>query len=150
MVSFAMVGLGNKMLNNMFNPDRAEAIAKTLFDYKIPGGSQAVVGLNIGAEKFAIIRNNATPPDIVLFVSQSPIEQIQDETAVNLNDMLVLQELVQGQFMPTSNEIRENTELCGKNINVSIQFGEQSFDNQVTAIPGVVYIAKVTDNGMEK
>lgn len=150
LVGFALIGLGNKMLSNMFNPARAEAIANSLFDYKIPGGSQGVVGLNIGAEKFAIVNNRATPPDIVLFVSQSPIEQIHDETSVNLNDMLVLQELIQGEFTPTTSESIENTELCGKNVNISIQEGEQTFDNQPTPIPGVVYIAKITDDGIEK
>jgi hypothetical protein len=147
LIGTALIGLGSKMLNNILNPVRAEAIAESLFDYEIPGDSIGVVGVNIGAKKFAIVKSSTNPPNIILFVSKVPLEQRKDENSLNLD--IILQDIFQGNFTPTASRT-ENQELCGRSVSVSIQEGEQIIESQTTPIPVVRYIANITDNGVEK
>jgi hypothetical protein len=147
LICTALIGLGNKMLNNILNPVRAEAIAESLFDYEIPGYSIGVVGVNIGAKKFAIVKNSTNPPDVIIFVSKAPLEQRKDENSLNLD--IILQDIFQGNFTPTASRT-ENQELCGRNVSVLIQEGKQIIGSQTKAIPVVRYIANITDNDVEK
>jgi hypothetical protein len=147
LIGTALIGLGNKMLNNILNPVRAEAIAESLFDYEIPGYSIGVVGVNIGAKKFAIVKNSTNPPDVIIFVSKAPLEQRKDENSLNLD--IILQDIFQGNFTPTASRA-ENQELCGRNVSVLIQEGKQIIGSQTKAIPVVRYIANITDNDVEK
>ncbi|MEA5572009.1 hypothetical protein [Calothrix sp. UHCC 0171] len=143
----AVIGLGSKVIKNMFTPARAEAIAQSLFDYQIPGSAQGVVGVNFGAKKIAIISSQNNPPDITLFVSKAPIEQIKEEDSLNLD--ITLQEVYQGSFIVTSTKI-ENQELCGKSVPVSIQVGKHLLGEPSQPIDGIRYMAKITDNGVER
>lgn len=147
LIGTALVGLGTKTLTNIFTPARAEAIAKSLFDYQIPGKSQGVVGVNFGSKKIAIINSRKNPPDVSLFISKVPTEQIKDENSLNLD--IALQEIYQGTFIETASTV-ETHELCGKDITVYIQEGKQIFSDQNQEIPAIRYMAKVTDNGVEK
>ncbi len=147
LVSTAMIGLGSKVIKNMFTPVRAEAIARSLFDYKIPGDSQGIVGVNFGSKKIAIINSRKIPPDITLFISKVPTEQIKDEESLKLD--IALQEIYQGNFIPTSVKV-ENQELCGKSVPVSIQAGKHILGEQSTPLDGIRYMAKITDNGIER
>jgi hypothetical protein len=147
LVSTAMIGLGSKVLKNMFTPARAEAIAKSLFDYQIPGDSQGIVGVNLGSKKIAIINSRNKPSDITLFFSKAPTEQIKDEESLNLD--ITLQEIYQGSFIPSSEKV-ENKELCGKLVPVSIQAGKHILGEQSTSFDAIRYIAKITDNGIER
>jgi hypothetical protein len=146
LVSIALIGLGNKMLDNMFDPDKAEAIAKSLFDYKIPGGSVGKVGVNIGEKQMAIVNSLTNPPDITVFVSKLPIDRIKPESSLDFD--IIFKDLFQDSFDPTTYSI-ENKQLCGKTVPVSIQEGQETFDNQIS-VPVIRYITKVTDNGVEK
>ena len=146
LVSIALIGLGNKMLNNMFDSDKAEAIAKSLFDYEIPGGSVGKVGINIGEKQMAIVNSLSNPPDITVFVSQVPVDRIKPESSLDLD--IIFQDLFQDSFSPTSYSV-ENKQLCGQTVSVSIQEGQETLDNQIP-IPVIRYIAKVIDNGVEK
>ncbi|NJR18534.1 MAG: hypothetical protein HC785_24355 [Calothrix sp. CSU_2_0] len=147
LISTAMIGLGSKVLKNMFTPARAEAIARSLFDYKIPGDSQGIVGVNFGSKKIAIINSRKNPPDITLFMSKVPTEQIKDEESLKLD--IALQEIYQGSFIPTSVKVK-NQELCGKSVPVSIQAGKHILGEQSIPLDGVRYMAKITDNGIER
>jgi hypothetical protein len=147
LVGTAMIGLGSKVIKNMFTPARAEAIAKSLFDYQIPENSQGIVGVNFGAKKIAIINSRKTPPDITLFISKTPTEQIKDEESLKLD--IALQEIYQGRFIPTSVKV-EKQELCGKLVPVSIEEGKHILNEQSTPLDAISYIAKITDNGIER
>ncbi len=147
LVSTAMIGLGSKVIKNMFTPTRAEAIAKSLFDYQIPGDSQGIVGVNFGSKKIAIINSRKTPTEISLFMSKAPTEQIKDEESLKLD--IALQEIYQGSFI-TSSEKVENKELCGKLVPVSIQVGKHILGEQSTQLDAIRYMAKITDNGIER
>ncbi len=146
LVSIALIGLGNKMLNNMFDSDKAEAIAKSLFDYEIPGGSVGKVGVNIGEKQMAIVNSLTNPPDVTVFVSQLPIDRIKPESSLDFD--IIFKDLFQESFSPTTYSI-ENKQLCGKTVPVTIQEGQETLDNK-KSVPIIRYIAKVTDNGVEK
>ncbi|BAZ13481.1 hypothetical protein NIES4071_53200 [Calothrix sp. NIES-4071] len=146
LVGTALVGLASKTLTNVLTPARAEAIAQSLFDYQIPGGSKGVAGLNFGAKNIAIVTSQKNPPDVTLFVSKVPIVQTTEDT-VNLDD--TLQEIFQGDFIETKSTT-ENKLLCGKTVEVSIQSGQQIFDEKTPPVPAIRYLAKVTENGVER
>jgi hypothetical protein len=148
LMGVGLIGLGMKMLNNMLNPIRAEAVAKNLVDYDIPGGSHGVVGVNIGAEKFAIIKSNTNPPDILLFVSKVPTDTLQDETPITLGDVVALEDSVSGKFIP-NNTSEENQQVCAQNVPVTIQQGQQTFENH-SPLAAILYSAKTTENGFER
>jgi hypothetical protein len=148
LVGTALVGVATKALTNVLTPSRAEAIAQSLFYYQIPGGSKGVAGINFGAKNIAIITSKKTPPDVTLFVSKVPtVQSPDDEDTINLDD--TLQEIFQGDFIPTESKT-ENKLLCGKNIAVSIQDGQQIFDEKTAPVPAMRYLVKITDNGVER
>ncbi len=146
LVGTALVGLASKTLTNVLTPARAEAIAQSLFYYQIPGGSKGVAGLNFGAKNIAIVTSKKNPPDVTLFVSKVPVIQTPEDT-VNLDD--TLQEIFQGDFVLTESR-NENKVLCGKTVGVSIQNGKQIFDEQTAPVTAVRYLAKVTENDVER
>ncbi len=80
LIGLGLFGLGVKVLNNAFNPLRAEKIAHSLIEYKIPGGSQGVFGINIGVAKLAWVRSTTNPPDVVLFVGKTPVNREANKT----------------------------------------------------------------------
>lgn len=146
LVGTALVGLASKTLTNVLTPAKAEAIAQSLFDYQIPGGSKGVAGLNFGAKNIAIVTSKKNPPDVTLFVSKVPVIQTPEDT-VNLDD--TLQEIFQGDFILTESKA-ENKVLCGKTVKVSIQNGKQIFDEKTPPVPAIRYLAKVTENDVER
>lgn len=147
LVGTALFGVATKTLTNVLTPARAEAIAKSLFDYQIPGGAKGVAGLNFGAKNIAIITSKTNPPDVTLFVSKVPVEQTPEDDTVNLDD--TLQEIFQGDFIQTDSKI-ENKLLCGKTIQVSVQNGKQIFDEKTTPVPAIRYLVKITEDGVER
>jgi hypothetical protein len=147
LVGTALFGVATKTLTNILTPARAEAIAQSLFDYEIPGGSKGVAGINFGAKNIAIITSKKNPPDVTLFVSKVPVVQTPEEDTVNLDD--TLQEIFQGDFIPTQSKT-ENKLLCGKTVPVSIQDGQQIFDEQTAPVPAIRYLVKITENGVER
>jgi hypothetical protein len=148
LMGVGLIGLGMKMLNNMLNPMRAEEVAKNLVDYNIQGGSQGVVGVNVGAEKFAIVKSNTNPPDILLFVSKVPSDRLKDEIPITLADAVALEDTVSGKFTP-NNTSTENQVVCGQKVPVTIQSGEQTFENH-SPLPAILYSAKTTENDFER
>jgi hypothetical protein len=147
LVGTALVGVATKTLTNVLTPAKAEAIAKSLFEYQIPGGSKGVAGINFGAKNIAIVTSLNNPPDVTLFVSKVPVVETPDEDSINLDD--TLQEIFQGDFMPSESRT-ENKLLCGKNVTVSIQNGKQIFDERTPPVAAIRYLAKITENGVER
>jgi hypothetical protein len=141
-------GLGAKLLINMFEPSRAETIAKSLISYHIPGGSQGVAGINIGAEKFAIVKSNSDPPDIVLSISKAPIGQAKDGLDVSLESEMSLQENINGKFAADAS-YQENKIFCDRNLSVNIQQGQQILANSPTPVPAMQYSVKTTKDNIE-
>lgn len=144
---FAWIGM--RMLNNTFNPTRAEQVARSLIDYQIPSGSTGVMGLNIGAETFAIVKSNTEPPDIFLYASKAPSDRISEETPVNLGDAIALENSVNGQFV-FSNIDRTQKTLCDQKTSITVQTGQQIDATTNTTKPAIQYSARLTDGKIER
>ncbi len=74
--------LGIKFANNASNPKRAEIVAKSIMDYKIPGGSQGRYSINIGGVKTAVVTSKHPQLDIKLFVARIPVDQENEEEQI--------------------------------------------------------------------
>jgi hypothetical protein len=87
-VGVGVAGLGVKALNNAFNPQRAEAIAHSMADFAIPGGSKGLFGTNVGGGRMAVIGSQstltlatndaadlATMPEVELLIARIPTQQ---------------------------------------------------------------------------
>lgn len=72
LVITGLLGLGVKALNNAFNPERAEATAHSLMDYRIPGGAQGVFGANVGGAKVALVVSQTKFPGTATSSTANP------------------------------------------------------------------------------
>jgi hypothetical protein len=147
LISAALVGLGIKMLDIAFNPAKAEAIAKSLIDYKIPGGSQGVFGLNIGSVTVASVYSSTNPPDVVLVVGEIPVTKETDrESAQDFE--VTPSDNAEGNFTVTTSR-RENKAFCGKTVPILIEEGKQTFNNQPSPLPAIRYTARTIKKDVE-
>ncbi|HEY9725498.1 MAG TPA: hypothetical protein V6D50_03530 [Chroococcales cyanobacterium] len=147
LISAACFGLGIKVLNNAFNPARAEAIAKSLLDYKIPGGSQGIFGLNIGSVTVASVYSHTTPPDVVLVVGEIPLTRETDrESAQDFE--VTPSDNAEGNFTVTASHT-ENKAFCGKTVPVLIEQGKQTFNNQPSPFPAIRYSVRTVVEDVE-
>jgi hypothetical protein len=141
-------GLGAKLLVNMFEPERAVTIAKSLLDYQIPGGSQGVAGINVGAEKFAIVKSNTNPPDLILSISKTPLGQTTDEIDFSLEEEISLQENINGKFV-ISNSAQINKNFCTRKLPVTAQYGKQILSDSSHSLPAIQYSLNTTKDNIE-
>jgi len=149
LIGLGLFGLGIKVLNNAFNPLRAEKIAHSLIDYKIPGGSQGVFGINIGVAKLAWVRSTTNPPDVVLFVGKTPLNREANKT-----DLLDLSENPPSEdanqdFIATASTT-ESKIFCGKPLPVTVEEGQQSFGDLLEPLPAIRYIANTEQDNVEQ
>lgn len=141
--------IGMRMLNNTFNPVRAEKVARSLVDYQIPGGSTGVLGLSIGAETFAIVKRDTEPSDIFLYVSKAPSDRMSEETPINLGDAIALENSITGEFI-FSDTYTEPKTLCNQATQVTIQKGEQIDTTRNSTQPAIQYSARINDGNVQR
>lgn len=147
LISAACFGLGIKVLNNAFNSGRAEAIAKSLLDYKIPGGSQGIFGLNIGSVTVASVYSATTPPDVVLVVGEIPVTRETDrESAQDFE--VTPSDNAEGNFTVIASH-KENKTFCGKTVPVLVEKGKQTFNNQPSPLPAIRYSVRTVVEDVE-
>ncbi len=158
LIATGLVGLGFKALGNAFNPERAEAIARSLMTYDIPGGSSGFFGTNIGGGKMAVVASTATipakgtpsSPKIELFLARMPITEDPkvDSGADSSPAADVLNnELFSGFSFsypdPAAFQIQnartEQKLLCDAFIPVEIQQGLLTMAEGVAPLPAVKY-----------
>jgi hypothetical protein len=152
LIAAGMIGLGIKVLNNAFDPVQAEAIARSLLDYKIPGGSQGVFGINIGSAKLAWVRSTTSPADVLLFVGKTPLNKEVEQEAQ--------QELRRDFENPPSDEANQPFEVleshterrlfCGTTILITVEVGRQTLDEFSAPVPAVRYIASRKEGPVER
>ncbi len=152
LIGAGLIGLGIKVLNNAFDPMRAEAIAHSLVDYDIPGGSQGIFGINIGSAKLAWVRSNTTPPDVILFVGKTPINKEAGQSErrdVKRDFETPPSDTVTIQFTVTDSKV-ETKSFCGKPVDVTVETGEQSFGDPGLSLPATRYFASTTEADVER
>lgn len=159
LVMTGLAGLGFKMVRNAFTPQRAEAIAKNLMEYTIPGGSQGAFGLNLGGATIAVVTSHKSlnssskaspysgnaPPIVELIVAKTPLDRETDETGSpqNFNPAFSFSGLSfsyqsDNGFQSTDSRL-ENKQFCGATVPVTIQTGKQTFTDKPTSVPAIKY-----------
>jgi hypothetical protein len=155
-IGTGLLGLGIKALNNAFNPERAEAIARNLIDYKIPGESQGIFGLKLGGSEYAWVRGNQNPPDVILFIGKIAIDEESDQKEEESYKKQLIQNFASppatefdGSFI-TSSQRTEEKKFCGKNLKITVEKGEQTFKNTTSPLPAIRYITSRPDGDKEQ
>jgi hypothetical protein len=160
LVAVGVAGLGLKALNNAFDPQRAEAIAQSLIDYNIPGGSQGTFGTNLGGAKVAVIASThklprqlpevLPPSEVELFIARIPINEVtnavdsEEDPNNEFFPGFAFSSQTEGTFQPKTTHI-EPLQFCGSLTPVTIQEGTLVLSDQTPPIPAVQYQARMVD-----
>lgn len=131
--------LAMKYLNNNLDPIRAETIARSLIDYKIPGGSKGIYGINIGGGQIAIVSSlnnlpNTDNPEVKIIISKIPPTQAENLNPNSFSD---------SQFQAISQKTL-NYEFCGKPTDLLIEQGQQTLSDGVHKSQAAQYTLKTT------
>lgn len=155
-VAAGLAGLGVKALGNAFDAERAEAIARSLMSYEIPGGSRGFFGANIGGGKMAVVASTATvtqpgvpqsPPAVELFLAQVPLtEETKTEDGADATPQPE-NELFSGfsfsyqdpaTFQITNQRVEQKL-FCGATTPVEIQQGNLTVVDGFPPVPAIKY-----------
>jgi hypothetical protein len=140
LVGAGLAGLGTKALNSATDPQRSEAIAKSIVDYRIPGGSKGAFGAKIGGIRVALITNTTNPPDTELFVAQIPEDEEIDKGQLPNNFGDTSPNRPKEQFKAIATRT-ENKIFCGVTVPVTVEEGELSWEGATSTMTAVRYRA---------
>jgi hypothetical protein len=158
LVATGLLGLGMKAMGNAFDPQRAEAIARSLMQYEIPGGSKGFFGTNIGGGKMAVVTSTipAAPgqstPAVELFFARTPVSDSAKSEDADTPPQ-PQNELFSGFSFsyqdPAAFQIEtdrvEQKPFCGTVVPVEIQTGRLT--NGSTTLPAIKYqITRILEN----
>ncbi len=141
--SAALLNIGIQAAKNALNTEKAEAIAKSMIKYKIPDGSNAQIGLNIGAIRIALVTSKTNPPPVGLLIARIPVNPETNRSKIKQDFTGWYKNWVEQRIKFTSS-YTETKKLCGTEVPVIIQEGELVLENQTSSIPITQYIANVT------
>ena len=158
LVAVGLVGLSVKALNNAFDPQRAEAIARSMVSYAIPSGSKGLFGSNVGGGRMAVIGSNqlvsdSLPtsngmglPEIELAIAQVPIRTATDTEEEFSNEFLFsgfsFSNQMADAFQIKSTRTEERT-FCGTIASVKIDEGYLTLEEQTPPVMAVRYQTQV-------
>lgn len=157
LVAIGLAGLGVKALNNAFYPERAEAIAHSIMDYSIPGGSRGVFGTNLGGARVAVVASQTPPqgvravssedlPSIELLVAQIPVSQetqeIEREATSDFFSGFSFSYQSPEAFQ-LSRTHTEQREFCGEMAPITVHEGTLTLSDQATQVPAMKYEVNV-------
>ncbi|HEY9668585.1 MAG TPA: hypothetical protein V6C91_17390 [Coleofasciculaceae cyanobacterium] len=161
LVIVALIGLGIKAIRNAVDPQRVEAIAKSMMDYQIPGGSYGVVGINIGGLKVARVQNSPTnqgltkagqpsintPPAVDLLIAEAPVGTQSSESNPE-QSVPALSFEPDSEFKATTSHL-ENRPFCGMDVSVKIQEGILTSTTQQYSVSAIRYEARTVFNNSQ-
>lgn len=147
LVGAAVLGLGNKLTENMHQPKRAEKIAKHLVKYQFPEASQGQIGLSIGAESFAVITDRAQDPGLRLFVQASPVDWV--ERTSSLVREYALNAGWKGEWESITDE-NKSFRYCNQVVNLEVSRGFWAIDDKTPAVNAIEYTLDVTVNDYDQ
>ncbi|MFB2839566.1 hypothetical protein [Floridanema evergladense] len=141
-----IIGLGIKAYNNALDPQRAEAVAKTMINYRIPGGSQGKFGIKFAGMKLAIVHSKTSPPDVEIFVMQTPLNR-DTQNQEDIERIRTPLEPTPIEFEVTSSSIQK-LKFCNIPMDVTIDQGDYTLekDDQTSIVPAVQYSASTIKN----
>jgi hypothetical protein len=138
----ALLDIGVHAVRNAFDDQKAEAIAKSLMSYKIPEGSTAQLGLNIGAVQMALITSKTTPPHVGLLMASLPVNPETNRSQLRTDFMTLYKNWIEREISFNSSRV-EDLPLCGATVPVTIQEGQLILETQVEPIPIIQYLANI-------
>ena len=118
LVGAGCTALALKFRRNLFDPERAEAIARSIVDYKIPNGARGALGTNLGGAKIAVLTSIQEPPDVILAVGRIPASDRSQLSSLNDNLFATIDE----NFQIEDREIQYQ-EFCGSFVLLSVELG---------------------------
>jgi hypothetical protein len=121
-VAFGLYELANQFFGKIKNPEQAEAIVKQVVEYQMPGGSQGLKSFKTNTEAFALVGNRANPPNLLLLVSQAPIEATPTESVPNLAEELDIPSALVGTWRSVQTTT-ENKRFCDQTVTVTVRQG---------------------------
>lgn len=164
-----LAGLGVKALGNAFDTQRAEAIARSLMSYEVPGGSRGFFGATIGGGKMAVITSITTvaptqadpaqtPPDLAaletpaveLFLARMPLPEVPETEGGPKPTPEAENQLFSGfsfsyqdpaAFQVDVSQV-EQKRFCGLVTPVAIQQGALTIASGTAPLPAVKYEVK--------
>jgi len=112
-----------------FDADKAEATARNIVDYEIPGGSQGFMSMDMGMMEFAGVMS-ATDTGTVLVVGRMNEQAMQggDPTAMEKAAQEGMQQ--SGTSFSVENQRTEPRQLCGQPIQLTVLEGRQTTPGQ--------------------
>ncbi len=161
-VGVGVAGLSVKALNNAFNPQRAEAIAHSMADFAIAGGSKGLFGTNVGGGRMAVIGSESvltlgtnatadvvTMPEVELLVARIPTQQDPETEASDWGTDMFFSGFSFSNQTADAFKIAtthpEELAFCGAIAPVKIEEGTLATSEQ-TSVPAVRYEVKVSFN----
>lgn len=158
-VVVGLAGLGVKALNNAFDPQRAEAIAHSMADFAIPGGSRGLFGTNVGGGRMAVVGSDSalklvtptvtTMPEVELLIARIPIQadtEAEDDTDDWGTELFFSGFSFSNQTEDAFQVATTRTEqiaFCGAIAPVKIEEGRLATAAQ-TSVPAIRYETKVS------
>ncbi len=124
------------------NPQEAEQIAQSIMGYRIPGGSQGLVAMNISGIQIAGVASARNPESVVLMVGKVPPGLQGDPAAFEQ----AFQESVERQTIQAfkiRNRRTEPRQLCGQRVNLTVLEGMRTLAESDSAVPAFNYQALV-------
>jgi hypothetical protein len=165
-VGVGVAGLSIKALNNAFNPQRAEAIAHSMADFAIAGGSKGLFGTNVGGGRMAVIGSESvltlganstadavTMPEVELLIARIPTQQDSETDTADwgtdpfFSGFSFSNQTADAFKVATTHP--EELAFCGAIAPVKIEEGSLATSDQ-TSIPAVRYEAKVSLNNEDQ
>jgi len=143
LVGAAVIGLGYKLVTNMYDAHRVEQIAQNKVNYSFPEGSQGRIGLSIGAESFAVITDRQDPPSLSLFIQDSPLEPT-DRTAEFVREMGFTSAWI-GDWEAMTEKLEPFT-YCNRQINLQVRQGDWVSAGSTLILPAIEYSLMTTVN----
>jgi len=147
--SAALLDIGIHGLKNALNSEKAEAIAKSMVGYEIPGGSQALIGLNIGAIRTALVTSKNNPPTAGLIITRIPVNPETNRNKLKQDFTGWYKNWIEQRITFTSSRV-ETKNLCDREVAVTIQEGELALENQTSSIPITQYITNINFPNSER
>jgi hypothetical protein len=144
LLTTGMIRLGFKAYNNALDPQRAEAVAKSIINYRIPGGSQGKFGIKFAGIKLAIVHSKTSPTDVEIFVMQTPLNR-DTRRQEDIERLRTPLEPTPTQFEIFSSST-QNLKFCNKPLTVTIYEGSYTLEDQTSTLPAVQYSATTTIN----
>lgn len=143
-----IVALGyvvKQTLNMSLDPKKAEETAQSIMDYKIPGGSQGLMTMNLRGVEIAMVTSASKRQEVMLMVGQMPQNLAGDSAQMQKSLENSLEKQTTQQFKSTSKRV-DSKQLCGQPVKVTVSEGEMTAVGQTDAVPALSYQAIVSHN----